>query len=367
MRWIAILTTFFFPNGDPTVEPSYSGADRYLVQLAALCRERGYVPRVYQCGNGSWVREYEGFTVTGIPGTAFDFETNPSLNHVFTNLSMTADLRIYFAPFTCWPNVAPRSLSICHGIWWDYPGHDLSNGAENIAKEYFRRMFYGLTAPDKVVAVDTNVRNVVASRMASQVNKIRYVPNFADTQLYHPAEARTWDRPRVLYPRRLTSLRGSNEVLALAREMPEVDFWFVGRGDSPSHEEQMKQILGSYPNITWQWVPFNEMPELYRQTDVVILPGRAAEGTSLSCVEAMASGLPVVATTVGGLPNMVIDGYNGFLAEPQLPYIRDALKRVLDMKDRGAAMGKVGRDMSAAFDVEVWKRKFWSVVDEVMV
>lgn len=366
MRWVAILTTLFFPGGNPDADLVYSGGDRYLVELARLFKARGYEVRVYQCGIASFEKQYDCFTVEGIPNTDFDFETNPQLNHAFNDLALSADLRVYFAPYVCWPKVVSPCISICHGVWWDYPEHTFGNAPENIAKEYFRRQLFGLTAPDRVVAVDTNVRNVLVSRIPTAGQNIRYVPNFVDTEKFCPADKPTKTRPTVIYPRRLTSLRGSNEMLTLARRMPDVDFLFVGRGDNDAHEQAMEEIARQYPNVRWIWRPFDEMPEIYHEADLAVIPTRAAEGTSLSCLEAMASGLPVVATTVGGLGNLVIDGFNGYLVEPQWQYLGQAIRAILEMPDRGKVFGMAGRAMSLAFDIRRWQDKIWNVVEEVL-
>ena len=58
------------------------------------------------------------------------------------------------------------------------------------------------------------------------------------------------------------------------------------------------------------------MPQVYRYADIVLIPTKAAEGTSLSCLEAMASGRAVIAGCVGGLSDLIVDGYNGLLLRP---------------------------------------------------
>lgn len=80
-----------------------------------------------------------------------------------------------------------------------------------------------------------------------------------------------------------------------------------------------------------------------------------SEGYSIALLEACASGLPIVATDVGGNAEIVVDGVNGLVVPPQDPVaLGDAILAVLDDPDRAAAMGRAGRDWllsNGTFDV----------------
>ncbi|NLI56859.1 glycosyltransferase family 4 protein, partial [bacterium] len=68
------------------------------------------------------------------------------------------------------------------------------------------------------------------------------------------------------------------------------------------------------------------VPEYLIESDIFVLPS-LSEGFPVVVLEAMASGLPVVATNVGGLPEIIQENKNGFLVEPQNP--RDLAKKIL--------------------------------------
>ena len=368
MPTVAILTSLFFPYGKKDVPIVYSGADRYLRELCRLFKRKGWSVLILQAVDEYWETEYEGCTVRGIPGTEFDFETNPVLNRVFNETALSADLRIYFAPFVCYPQVTSPCISICHGIWWDYPGHSLSNGPDNFRKEYFRRVEFGLTSCDATVCVDTAVMEFVRATWPGKDKGLRYVPNFVDTNQFSPRqEPKDWERPRVLYPRRLTTLRGSNEFLWAVKELPEVDFWMVGHGDEQTDEKLLTQICATHNNLTWLKKSFDEMPDIYRQVDLAVIPTRAAEGTSLSALEAMATGLPLITTTIGGLPNLLIDGYNGVFVDLYSERLHNVIRALLARPEYMAGLGKRGREMAeAAFDIQIWRAKWWQIINAVI-
>jgi glycosyltransferase involved in cell wall biosynthesis len=82
-----------------------------------------------------------------------------------------------------------------------------------------------------------------------------------------------------------------------------------------------------------------EIVPYYSAADLSILPS-LMEATSISCLEAMAAGLPIICTNVGGLPFLVEDGVNGFLAKPADPQsLAHCLERLLvdDMEAMGRA------------------------------
>lgn len=367
MPTVAILNTFFFPGGVKDAPIVYSGADRYLVELGKFFQRENWKVLVIQCGNEYWETEFEGMVVQGYPGTAFDYESNPMLNRIFNSAALSADLRIYFAPFVCFPRVVSPCVAVCHGIWWDYPEHQLANGPDNFSKEYFRRVKHGLTATDVVACVDTNVINFVRATWPGEERRLRYVPNFVDTSVFYPRRTpKDWQRPRVLYPRRLTTLRGSNEFLWAVKELPDVDFWIVGHGDEESDEERLKEICTHYSNLRWLKCSFDEMPEVYRQVDLAVIPTKAAEGTSLAALEALASGLPIVTTVVGGLPNLVIDGYNGFFIDFNVERLHTKLAAVLQSDKLREVVGRNARETALAFDISIWQERWRALLREVL-
>ncbi|HTA35284.1 MAG TPA: glycosyltransferase family 4 protein [Solirubrobacteraceae bacterium] len=118
------------------------------------------------------------------------------------------------------------------------------------------------------------------------------------------------------------------------------------RFDNEDYVARLHQLIeraGLGEHVEWLGER-DDVPEVVRALDVLLLPsweepfGRAA-------IEAMALEVPVVATTVGGPAEIVLDGREGYLAEPRRPRAwADAVGAVLQSADRGAAMGHAGRE-----------------------
>jgi glycosyltransferase involved in cell wall biosynthesis len=154
----------------------------------------------------------------------------------------------------------------------------------------------------------------------------RFVPNGVEI----PAEVgMSTDPPTVLYAGRLSPEKGIEDLLAVAEGLD-----LVVAGDGPLRP-RVPQALGMLPRA-----------ELYEHLDraaVVVFPSRR-DGFPVACAEAMAHGRAVVATSVGGLPDMVVDGETGLLVPPGNPgALRSAIDRLLADADLRHRLGMAAR------------------------
>jgi glycosyltransferase involved in cell wall biosynthesis len=135
--------------------------------------------------------------------------------------------------------------------------------------------------------------------------------------------------PEVLYAGRLSPEKGVLELVEAARGMN-----LVVAGDGPLRK-RVPQARG--------FVPPDELGRLYARAAVVACPSHR-EGFGVACLEAMAHGRPVVASAVGGLLDLVVDGETGIHVPPgDVPALRSALERLLDDPELRRQMGEAGR------------------------
>lgn len=115
-------------------------------------------------------------------------------------------------------------------------------------------------------------------------------------------------------------------------------------GDGPQREAA-RQILvdGGIPDLAWLPGERADVPDIMRGLDCFVLPS-LAEGISNTILEAMASGLPVVATAVGGNPELVDHGRSGLIVpSDDVPAMAQALLTLAQSADGGAGMGRAAR------------------------
>jgi len=167
--------------------------------------------------------------------------------------------------------------------------------------------------------------------------EVRVIPNGIEV----PADVREPDDPpHVLYVGRLSAEKGVRELVAATRGLP-----LVVAGDGPLRDE-VPGALGM--------VPHDELLRLYERAAVVACPSRR-EGFGVACLEAMAAGRPVVASSVGGLRDLVVDGVTGLLVPPgDVAALRAALEQLLADAGLRKRLGRAARErVLAEF---TWKR-----------
>jgi len=108
------------------------------------------------------------------------------------------------------------------------------------------------------------------------------------------------------------------------------------------------------------------VPALLDRLDVVALPSWT-EGLPLTVLEAMAHARPVVATPVGGTPEVVVDGETGLLVPPRDPAaLAGALRRLLEDPDFARSLGEAGRRRVAErFSLDAMTKRILMMYDEI--
>jgi glycosyltransferase involved in cell wall biosynthesis len=156
---------------------------------------------------------------------------------------------------------------------------------------------------------------------------VRVIPSGVDLPAEVGPEA---DPPEVLYAGRLSEEKGVLELVEATRGMN-----LVVAGDGP--------LRGRVPGARG-FVPNDELQALYARAAVVACPSRR-EGFGVACLEAMSHGRPVVATSVGGLRDLVVDGETGIVVPLRDPAaLRAALERLLGDPELRRRLGAAGRE-----------------------
>ena len=145
------------------------------------------------------------------------------------------------------------------------------------------------------------------------------------------APATLEDRPALVFAGRLTAQKDLALAFEALSAVPEAHLSIVGDGPDRVRLEQLRDELGLAERVRFLGpLPRSEALGLMRAADVVILSS-AWENFPHGVVEALAVGTPVVATRVGGVPEIVVDGENGLLVEPgDAAAFGAALRRILD-------------------------------------
>ena len=196
-----------------------------------------------------------------------------------------------------------------------------------------------------------------ARQLRAPASRTRVIYGGADPERFSPDPSEV--RRGVLFVGRVTPHKGVDRLIEALPERAELRI-AGSTGHDPDPPER------DYPNLLRQLaaerrvefvgaVPEPDLPALYRRARVLALPslhrtryGRdvaVSELLGLAAIEAMASGTPVVASRIGGLPEVVEDGVTGFLVEPgDVAELRARLAEVLADRRLAERLGRNGRE-----------------------
>lgn len=338
------------------------GLERYVHLLCQAVKELGLIPVVHQLTYySSFDTVHEGIRVRG-----WSFESN-QITEAFEQMADAADGLLIYASCIWHPiRYRPGSIGICHGINWDTP----FLAAETKAA-IGRHINQALRQLDRVVSVDSHFQTFCRAVCEyDDPAKITLLPNPVDTVWFKPRTASHSSEIRVLYPRRLSYERGLITMMLSADELlsryENVLIEFAGELiDGTMMETVFHLWLEAHPHrdrIQHQTYTFETIRNAYHKADIAVIPTLFSEGTSLSCLEAMSCGLPVVATNVGGLNDLIIDGFNGRLTSPSADAITPAVSELIEQPRLRRKMGAAARRAALTFDQMQWLAEWKAII-----
>ncbi|MCS6861161.1 MAG: glycosyltransferase, partial [Abditibacteriales bacterium] len=157
------------------------------------------------------------------------------------------------------------------------------------------------------------------------------------------------------------------EAIAAVREkVPHVHLSLVGDGPARGELDDLRQRLGLNGCVSLLGMR-DDVDALLKQFDVFVLPS-LSEGISNALLEAMAAGLPVVATDVGGNPEVVQHGVTGLLVPPQdSRALAEALWQLLTDADGRCAMGRKGRErVETYFSLSAMAQRYGEIYEAAL-
>lgn len=147
-----------------------------------------------------------------------------------------------------------------------------------------------------------------------------------------------------------------------AKQYPEAKLWLVGDGETRGTAEKQVKSLKLERNVCFFGDTDNVYP-LLQKADVFILTSEY-EGMPMSIVEAMGTGLPVIATNVGGVPDIVCDGKDGLLTEVSTMSVLEAMNKLTESEDLRITLGKSALASAHEHSSETMARAYTKVYSQ---
>jgi glycosyltransferase involved in cell wall biosynthesis len=238
-----------------------------------------------------------------------------------------------------------------------FHGHVLHGYYSPLKTQLLRRMERGLAGlTDRIVTVSEQVKRDLVTYGVAAADHIQVIPlgleldPFLQSARYRGMFRQEW---QLTGAARLVGIVGrlfpiKNHHLFLeaaalvAKKDPATRFVIVGDGILRPALERRAQELGIAERVIFTgWR--RDLPDIYADLDVLAVTSNN-EGTPVSAIEAMAAGCPVVATHVGGLPDLIKEGETGYLVPPgDAPALATAWLHVLQQSEMARRMGEAAR------------------------
>jgi glycosyltransferase involved in cell wall biosynthesis len=166
------------------------------------------------------------------------------------------------------------------------------------------------------------------------------------------------DEVVLLFAGRLTTSKGAHLLPHILFDMlfsnPSIIFIIAGDGDVKKQLQDSVKMRKLNNVVITEWIDQERLYNYYMKSDIIIIPSIYPDNFPLVCMEAMAFGKPVVTFAVGGLPELVKDGYNGYLVKlGDIENMKQKIEDLVKNKEQRTAMGEEARNMSKAYHPSV--------------
>lgn len=213
---------------------------------------------------------------------------------------------------------------------------------------------------DKIICY---TKEFIDSTLQPFKDKVIFIPPGVDTKIFTPT--RNYNKNKVLFVARIERSSEWKGLYYLLDAMKiviernnEAILEIVGTGDAVEDYKLYVNSINIHENVTFLGpLKGRYLAEVYKNTSVLVLPSTStAESFGIVLVEAMASGIPVIGSNIGGIPNVIDDDINGLLVEPRdSKDLAEAILQILNDKKNAIKLGQSG--LKKVEDNYTWEKQ----------
>ena len=367
MNKIFIIYDHFFDAFGENI--TIGGIQTYIKCLCEVSLKVGCHPIVVQYADIDYYKKYNRTEIYGIKDDKSGKRRIQAVRKCEELGDVNNDILIFASYIFNTKTMFKKTISIQHGISWDIPIY--SRGIFSIP-QLLRRFIsiYGVISKINrtrvVVCVDYNFINWYRTIIRCFKNNFYIIPNFSRIPESKRDNNNTSKKIiKILFARRLWFYRGTrlfaDAIEVLSNDNDNLFFTIAGEGPD---EQYLKDKLGSYKNVEFTSYESDKSLEIHSQFDIAVVPTLGSEGTSLSLLEAMATGCAVIASNVGGMTNIIIDGFNGQLINPDVDSLCSAIRKLAYDDDYRQMISKNAvSTIESGFSYEKWEKSWIRIIN----
>ena len=201
----------------------------------------------------------------------------------------------------------------------------------------------------KITATSIYLKDTV-KKIDPSVENISVIPFGVDIEQFMPSKRSKSGYINIGIAKSLFPKYGIDILLkafySLCKSYNNLHLYIAGKGVYEDEYKKLSITLGISEKVDFKgFINHDELMEFYSKLDIFVMPSTCdGESFGVAAIEASAAGLPVVASRVGGVPEVIVDGKTGFLVEKNnVDQLSSALSKLIESKELRESMGREGR------------------------
>ena len=354
------------------------GVETYVYDLSHMFKAKGFETCIYQLGDIDEQTVIDNVTIYVRKKRKRNLVK--SYQKLFEDVYNKENIYIIATDQLGVKSLKFNVISIQHGIAFDIPGNMLSGFWRKSRKlqtiNKFLRCYKNILRFNytyNTVCVDYNFYNWYRTLSTiSLSHKVKVIPNYSSSLITEGelmSKLETSSRKKIIFARRFVDYRGTLLFLKVAqrilKEYPDVSITFAGDGPL---KHVISQTFRDDNRVEITSFACTDSVQFHYNYDIAVVPTIFSEGTSLSLCEAMAAGCFPIATHVGGMTNMILDGYNGRLIYPSEQDLYETLCNVLTLNkiDFDKVVINAYSVARSSFTREKWGERWCAYIKDII-
>lgn len=366
------------------------GAETILVKTNPLLSDKGYIIKTLASDLGTHKEHFNDYTFKNISTTGplkpFFFLFNPSsfsvlkrvlqeykpdLLHLHTMNEITPSALFLLKTYPTVMTLHGAETFLSKLLLWNLKseGKKGLNMAGKLRYFYFnsiQKFFYkfALKNVDIFIAPSAFIQKMAEA----DVSPIIHLPNFIELQRFHEVR----NNYNLLFVGRLEKIKGGEFLIQaipfIIKAFPQTTLTIIGDGGNKSDLCHLTKKLQLEKQVQFRgWVEHKELDTYYEKASIVIIPSIGPENFPTVCNEAMSAGRPVIGTNLGGIPEIIDDGVNGYLVEPENPeQIAEKVIKLFSEENLLKDLGRNARKKAEEFSIRKYMDNLEKIYEEVI-
>ena len=306
-----------------------------------------------------------------IPANNIKKRVKAAFQHFKDNINKEKDIVLFAEDYLACKVKGYHVMALQHGIYWDIPNNRAKHNKLVFIKTLVTktldtiRFLRKSSNFDLMVCVDYNYVNWYRALMPCTKTKMVVIPNFASL---YPDASKPDNIINIIFARRFVSFRGTRVFgTAIKKILNEYDNVHVTLAGWGPDESWLHENLDEFGNrVEYTTYKSEDSYKIHSNKHIAVIPTVGSEGTSLSLLEAMSSQCAVIGSDVGGITNIIVDGYNGIMTPASdEKRLYESIKYLIENpSERERIAGKGYETIKSAFSYDIWKTKWLRTIRE---